>query len=103
MDVSLRRVVYVELCTLWREGEAVGIINLFGEQLELAVGSNAIDPLERNFLLLILRKIRSRIGKVSGSIGAEYNVVGAIQAFALVMIDDNIVFAAVRREADDRA
>src|ERR1700677_611479 len=103
MDVSLRRVVYVELGTLRREGQPIGVVYFFGEQLELTVRGESIHTFERNFLLLVLRQVRGRIGKVNSAIGAEHHVVGAVQAFALVVADDNIVFSAVRREADDGA
>ena len=87
-DIPLRRVVDVKLCALRREGEPVGLVELLGEQLDLAIGGESVNTLKGDFLLLTLRQVRGWVGKVNRAIRTKHHIVGAVQALALVAVGE---------------
>ena len=82
----------VENVLVGREGDAVGAALVLDQQLELAVGAQAVDAVEVELaerrLLEALEAVR-RVGEVERAVGAEDSVVGAVEAAPFEAVDDH--------------
>ncbi len=58
--------------------------------------------MERNLLLLSLHQVESRIGEIDRAIRANDHIVRAIEAFPLIAVSQDLVFA-IRLDLDDGA
>ncbi len=79
--MAMGRVVDIQDRLVGREGQAVGALEVVGQQLERAVGEDAIDAVMRLLLLLGLDAI-GRVGEVDRAVRFHHHVVGAVQALA---------------------
>jgi len=101
-NVSLLAVVNVEFLAVGRKGQAVGLAEFLGEQSDFAAGVEPEDTLIGEFLLFSIHQVECRIGEVQRVIGAENNVVGAVEFLSFEAIRKDCVFS-IGRKADDRA
>ena len=80
-DISFFAVIYVEMFTIRRERQAIGLSKIFGQQPHRAFAVQTIHALERDLLLLTLYQIKCRVREINGTIGTNYDVVGLLSFF----------------------
>src|SRR5436305_8399074 len=86
-DVPAVGVVDPERLLIGREAEPVRLLEVVGEQRELAVGRDAVDAAEVQLLLALDAEAGpaavGRIGEDDRAVGCDHDVVGAVELLAL--------------------
>ena len=86
-----------------RKGDAVGPGHVLGQQRQLAVLGDAVDAAEIEFaggVVPVLFQAVGRIGEIKIAVGFEDEIVGAVEAFALVFVGENGLFAVLFNTGD---
>src|SRR5215813_6470576 len=101
-NVPLFTVVNVHALAIGRESKPIWLREIFGEQLNIAIGVQAIDSLEWYFLLFTCNQIQCRISKIQRGIGTDDDIIRAVQLFSVVVVRQNLILA-VRCHLNDGA
>src|SRR5579863_1017606 len=101
-NVFLRAVVHVEMLSIGREGEAVGLREIFCQQRDLAAVVETIDALIRDLLRLPFHQVERGVGEIDRAIGSYRDVVRTVEFLPFEVVGEDGVLA-VRRDPNNRA